>query len=101
MGRLTMGAGGCSARRRGPGAWAQLSRGNLWLRLWLGWGSALVREVFRAAFSSEAGAATPGEFCHCLVAHPVSGSEHCVVPRPGAGKGRALYLWAEAPAPGR
>ena len=36
MGRLTVRARDGSAGRRGPGAWAQLPRGNLRLRLQLG-----------------------------------------------------------------
>ena len=88
MGRLTVGARGCSARRKGPGAWAHLPRGNLGLRLRLRWGGRMVREMLGAAFSSEAGAATPGEVRHCLVAHLVFGSEHCAVPGPGAGRGQ-------------
>lgn len=88
MGRLTVGAGERSARRRGPGAWAQLPGGNLGLMFWLGRDGPMVREVLRAALSSEPGAATPGELRHGLVADLVFGSEHRAVPGPGMGRGQ-------------
>lgn len=76
MDRLTMGAWDLSVVRRRPGVWDLLPYGSLRLRLLVWWGSSTVCEVFRAAFSCKARAATPGQICHSLVANLVSGSEH-------------------------
>lgn len=80
MDRLTTGARGLSAIRRRPGTWAQLSQGNVRLWLLLVWGGSVVCQVFWAAFPGETRAAAPGQVCHSLIAHLVSGSEHCAVP---------------------